>query len=610
MSLSNSEVSDGAVTPPKLVNIHFEDVFEVTSIATQESRGNTEERSTPSNSPIQSREILTNMSRDTTYEINGIRYTVQKKANTQNTETLYTKAKRKKYDIKERNELLEKVQKNQQTEFHSITLSVNDPERMTNTHSLSKMLGENKRNLTKYDLHDVYHIVQPKPGSFQPNHANYRLLELDSQNKPITFNLFSDYMRLTPEQVAHSSKWYSAFIPTDELMQENLLWSLAYYEKNVETNLYSKVHSQLLDYATDERGGPLFLKLLLDRVTTNNESNLKAIIHVTETYRVNKACKGENIETVVELFTALFNTMSSLRDGPLPENSLRNLLTIFQSTSVPEFNDLFRDMERELRKNQVTGAIDPRFALSAQRPGAKLLANDIESIHFTLKYAEQMYRTFVQEGTWDAILQQPAGQAAFIAQQQMGPTQFNGQQPQGHTSTTSNQTTGLLPVIPWTKAGDCFNCGQPSCSLRFCKHPRDPERISANKDKLPSYSKDKPKYVPKKWRKPEPHESNKRIIDGRPYTWNPTGGFSGTGRWDKDITPDDGQPNSGGTPQVHLLHSGRSEISSLTGPAVFHTSSTSGTNTTSSSSSSDPAERRLELSIKIAELEAERARLS
>ena len=607
MSLSNSEVSDGAVTPPNLVNIHFEDVFEVTSIATQESRGNTEERSTPSNSPIQSREILTNMSRDTTYEINGIRYTVQKKANTQNTETLYTKAKRKKYDIKERNELLEKVQKNQQTEFHSITLSVNDPERMTNTHSLSKMLGENKRNLTKYDLHDVYHIVQPKPGSFQPNHANYRLLELDSQNKPITFNLFSDYMRLTPEQVAHSSKWYSAFIPTDELMQENLLWSLAYYEKNVETNLYSKVHSQLLDYATDERGGPLFLKLLLDRVTTNNESNLKAIIHVTETYRVNKACKGENIETVVELFTALFNTMSSLRDGPLPENSLRNLLTILQSTSVQEFNDLFRDMERELRKNQVTGAIDPRFALSAQRPGAKLLANDIESIHFTLKYAEQMYRTFVQEGIWDSILQQPAGQAAFIAQQQMGPTQFNGQQ--SHQG-TSNQVTGQLPpIIPWTKTGDCFNCGQPACTVRRCRHPRDPDRIKANKEKLPSYSGPSPKYVPKRWRPPEPNENNKRIIHGHPFTWDPNGGFSGTGRWERDITPSDGQPNTGGAPQVHLIQSGHSEASTLTGPTptAFHANSISDTST---SGSSHPAERRLELSIQIAQLEAERARLS
>jgi hypothetical protein len=47
-----------------------------------------------------------------------------------------------------------------------------------------------------------------------------------------------------------------------------------------------------------------------------------------------------------------------------------------------------------------------------------------------------------------------------------------------------------------------------------------------------------PKKTPEAWRDPEPHENNKRIIYGKPYTWN------GRSSWILDKTPDSGLPET------------------------------------------------------------------
>ena len=533
------------------------------------------------------------------YTINGVTITVTDVATSNESETLYTKAERAKYKDKDRIELLERIQKAQQEPFKSITISVNDPEKMTHTHSLAQILAENRRNLVKYDLHDVFSIVFPRPGAFTKGNAEHRLLrsETGQANVPITKDLFTDYLGLTAEQVANSSKWYTLFVPQDQLMQENLRWSLAYYEKNVEKTLYSKVHSQLLEYPVESRGGPLFLKLLLDRVSTTNEANLKAIIHITETYKIKRSCKGEDIETVVELFRALYDNMSSLKHGTLPEDSVKNLLHVFQTTSVSSFNDLFATMEKERLNNEVRASIDHLFA--KQPTGAIVLGNDMKSVDFILKYAERVYRTFVQKGTWDEVMQRPPGKSAFVElpQSKLGPSGF-----QHPTETKGTIDPNLPPIVEWTNPGDCYNCGNKGCRTITCKHPKDKLRIRRNKEKeLRIKMNELPKF-----RLPEPHENNKRIINGKPYTFYPN--KSATGRWEADETPSDGQHNDGNVPDVlsDTSRSGNtSSLSSDTRSSAFVTSAVDALGL-----SNDPVERKMQLMLHMKELQKEFSKYS
>ena len=70
--------------------------------------------------------------------------------------------------------------------------------------------------------------------------------------------------------VIATKETYSGFVPKEQFMQENLDWSFAYFEKNVQPKLYARVHSKWMDFDSNSRGGSLFLKLLLDQVTTTS----------------------------------------------------------------------------------------------------------------------------------------------------------------------------------------------------------------------------------------------------------------------------------------------------------------------------------------------------
>ena len=459
-----------------------------------------------------------------TYTLNGRSLTIKKKATARTaTQAYYPKSERVNLTKKERMDLLDKIQAKQQRDlFKSITVSVNDPQKMTNTRSVAELLTENRRNLNKYDLLDVYSIVFPVAGSFDENSTAYGTLRL-SDNKPEQVDLFTHYLKLTTSEVAESSKWYSSFVDDDHI-QEDLNWSLAYYEKNVESDLYSKVYTKMSSFPYDSQGGPLFLKILLDMVTTSSEGNLKALETILDSYQIKRSSPGEDIEVVVGLFTSIIETIIALRDNDLPSDAVRKLLKIFQTTSVDDFNDQFGEMERAYVRTSIRAQLT-EFNIAAT--GEKGLLNDKHSAKYVLAYAERAYRDLVQSGEWDKCLQKPPGKSAFNATGGEQPTEVSERPPHGNTESP------------------CFNCGSTEHLLKDCPLPRDSERIARNKAKHPVFKRFQNRR-PHKWRLPEAGENNKRVVDGKPYTWDPNTGRSG--RWTADHTPSDGQPNNGNPP--------------------------------------------------------------
>ena len=526
------------------------------------------------------------MSDPISYTLNGITITVNPTAVPRKEGAIYTKAKRKALDESERMKLLESVQAKQQTLFHSINVSVNDPEKMTNTYSLANLLAENKRNLAKYDLLDVYTIVDTVDGTFDKNSTDYGKLKINSSGEPASTKLFTDYLRLTPSRVAASSNWYSQFVPIDQQFQEDLNWSLSYYEKNVKSDLYQKVYNKLLKFPPDSHGGPLFLKLLLDQVTTTSKANLKSLLHIIETYQIKVSCPGEDIEKVVSMFDAIFDNVESLRDGVLPSDSTDNLLKLLQTTSVPKFNAYFEMMAQELASAEIETAVDPNFRYKAT--GTSDLANNMRSIKWILGYAERAYRNLVKKGDWDACLQKAPGKSAFLSDNttKEQPTKFDNQT----APTTASSSSGFRST--------CFNCGDDH-QLKDCPLPRDRERVAKARAKHPTWVKINEQRH--KWRAPEKSENGKRIINSVPHTWDPSGGRNGYGRWVKDDTPSDGQPNDGGPPKV-LLSDVQTFLSGLTGNAG---ASAQIPQTDTEKTSNDRRERQLAIHLQMQKLQTE-----
>jgi hypothetical protein len=250
------------------------------------------------------------------------------------TGALYTKKIRATYDDdkKGRLDLLKLIQSKQQQSYVATSISVNDPEKLLNHYLLSKLNKECSSNLNKYDLLPTFtNIIFPVT-------AGCVQLRADPSGSPIIHDLLSNTFQVTAQQVADSSRWYSGFTAPASRFQEDLDWSLAYFENNVDTALYARIHSKLLAFDKRCRGGPLFFKLLNDKTTTNSDANKKALITIVDTYKIRVSCKDERIPEVVDLFCSIItDTVFALHDDTLPDEYVDKLIVLFTTTSVPDF---------------------------------------------------------------------------------------------------------------------------------------------------------------------------------------------------------------------------------------------------------------------------------
>jgi hypothetical protein len=418
---------------------------------------------------------------------------------------VYTKKIRATYDDDKKGklDLLKLIQSKQQQSYVATSISVNDPEKILNHYSLSKLNKEcSSRNLNKYDLLPTFtNIIFPVTvGSVQ--------LRADPSGVPITHDLFSNTFQVTAQQVADSSRWYSGFTAPASRFQEDLNWSLAYFENNVDTALYARIHSKLLAFDERCRGGPLFFKLLNDETTTNSDANKKALITIVYTYKIRVSCKGERIPDVVDHFRSITDTVFALHDDTLPDEYVDKLIVLFTTKSVPDFNDLFDVLKKYLFASQKQASIADSLIVPVD--GSSLLTNNLKGASYVLEYAGKAYYTLCQRGAWDKCLQQVPGESAHINPNGDGPPSSDG----SHFKMR------------------CFNCGGPH-HLRLCPKPRNQTTVDKNRSTHNSSSSssrqptgfrgnNRPWTRPTKWRLPEEGENNKRVIDNKPYTFNPT----------------------------------------------------------------------------------------
>jgi hypothetical protein len=131
-----------------------------------------------------------------TITVGGIAIAVESTEQVQTTTgALYTKAIRKTYDNdkKEKLDLLKLVQSKQQQPYVATSISVNDPEKLLDHYSLSKLNKECNRNLKKYDLTSSFsNVVFPIKSGEGP-------LQTDSSGAYITHDLFSNTFQVTAQ---------------------------------------------------------------------------------------------------------------------------------------------------------------------------------------------------------------------------------------------------------------------------------------------------------------------------------------------------------------------------------------------------------------------------
>ena len=344
-------------------------------------------------------------------------------------------------------EIQQLIIEKQQDEFMTINVSINDESRITAYYSLSKRIKELKRNLTKYDLLDCFTIVYPvltSTGEITPD-----LERVDSN--VLSFDLFTEYPNITIDDVANSCRFYGSYTHERHLFDQDLNLSLLYFENNVEQDLYSRVHSEMLrNYDIDYHGGPLFLIIMLKQLSTSNETSKSNIVDIIDTYNIKTSCVGEYITDVVDLVQPLVDTLCTLTKNAFPELFIDKVVTIFTTTSVHSFNELFLDLKKTIIATRIQSSI-----VSTIKPFDSSLSNDLSSIKWVLKYALVAYKEMVCNGTWDKYIpdnhrfdsaRPTSTSVPWHPWQSSSSIPFS--QASSSSSTSSNREFPPLPAIP------------------------------------------------------------------------------------------------------------------------------------------------------------------
>ena len=427
--------------------------------------------------------------------------------------------------------------------FKKLSFDVKDPEKLLHIESLQLNLRTFRMDLIRYDVHDVFWICT--------NPTNTA-----TSTSPMQFkNLFEDYIVLSITEVADSNKWYRLYLDPSQYpwIDENLNWSRQYIEHHVEPALYRDIVNEFDSYNEIQRGGPLLFIMLMKRLTSDTTEGIKYLQDLVKNMKltdfqgenVDEACnqisaahkrlqQSQHLLTAAQMTTGSTTTTSTIATstGPIfsnaivPEDFPLQVISVFQTSSVPEFNDQFRQLYtiHDLGKHAI---------------GTSIATPALPKVEEIILIARRKYNSLHQQDKWLGKLHNPSTFVSFAKMQK------------------------------------CFNCDQEGHSVDQCPVPLNEDRVKQNRkafhnakkknkkanDKTPaantpqqnsnSSNTNSNKPVPTgKFAPPSSNEKKKRVIDGKPMYW-----LTKNKRWIPDKFPhqDAPQANAAGTPAPATL---------------------------------------------------------
>ncbi|CAJ1955014.1 unnamed protein product [Cylindrotheca closterium] len=292
----------------------------------------------------------------------------------------------------------------------------------------------------RYDVLDVFTIVFPSKNAIGEQTGQ---LGTDNFNVTKTVFLFDRYAELTADQVAESCKWYTRWpdATTSPWFSENLSLSYDYLCNHMTPQLWGKVLEDLLPYRdTQGMGGPLVFFFVMKRLQVNSQLVVETIQGQLRTLCIDQY-EGESVDDLVSHIKVMLTRLKSLEkriDGRVvssnvPHDIGKTLISLFQTSSDPKFNEVFYNKEINAYEQALTQG-DAAYG----------------SPDMILDLATSIYQNcMVSKEGWTGQFHK-VNETAFSAQKAVGP---------------------------------CLNCGGKH-SVTACTEPINKERVAQNKRKF------------------------------------------------------------------------------------------------------------------------------
>jgi hypothetical protein len=306
---------------------------------------------------------------------------------------LYKKQDRMSLSSEKRAELLERAQRtclSKDDKLELVTPVWDTDDVMEETLSLATKLERIQEHCRAYDFADVFNVVKLEPGADPA---------VDPPRVVSSMNLFSNWIELTPADVAKSNEWYRQYVDraAHPWIPENLDIRYHFLSDCCDVALWNEIYETYKTYPASQQGGPLFLIILLKSVQKNNDTCLQNLVNRLRNLKVNEM-EGENVGRLCMLTSGLIDRLQGASkyttpDGVthyahIPDDFIKILLKMFQTTSVPDFNAIFAGLERDLMVYE--GLEDPQLP-------------DTLTVERILLLAKNTYDTMIGTGDWSGV---------------------------------------------------------------------------------------------------------------------------------------------------------------------------------------------------------------
>ena len=303
-----------------------------------------------------------------------------------------------------------------------------------------------ERHLIDFDLYDVMTAVIP----------------IDLAHSPVienrTYSILYEHSQLHPVLVANSNTWYNIWV-TDEWTHENLVLTFDLLKNNTDPHLWDVCMEAYDEFTPVQQGGPLMLYLILSRIRDSSEQALDYLKAKIAHLEIRKL-PGEDVEQAVSLIRSTHTVLknaSTRSHSYVPIDFVKNVVAVFTTSSVGEFNDAFIHYRQNL------------YATADMR-GVAVEWPPLKSICL---FALAMYRRLKAAGIWDSTVGGRTG--AYLSQPRL---------PSSGTSCTLTPRRPGTSSRPFTISDiECWNCGEKGHGVDDCKKPRNEQRIQAARKK-------------------------------------------------------------------------------------------------------------------------------
>ena len=188
--------------------------------------------------------------------------------------------------------------------------------------------------------------------------------------------------------------------------------------------------------------------LILRRIQDGSEQALDLLRTQVQSLKISKL-PGEDVEEAVSLIKSTHRVLkcaSTTTRSHVPNDFAKIVFTLFQTSTVPEFNEIFHAQ---------SVSIQTKADLCGTPP-------DWPSVAAAIGLATNAHRRLKQSGVWDASISRSSGAFTNVPQR-------------SHSSHDhSGNPSGCA----------CFNCGSHDHMLNDCPHPRNEKKIKENFEKF------------------------------------------------------------------------------------------------------------------------------